>query len=84
MIKNKIIKISILCIIFFLLILIIILFCFYYLYVYKSEKDFCLDTGACKNGTVINTEYGVVEINEQTCIQYGWKWNKDTEYCYMK
>ena len=36
------------------------LVCFLYKRYYKSDFDFCLDTGCCKEGLIVNTEYGKI------------------------
>ena len=81
---KKIIKISIICILFMLLLFLFGIIFLLYFGIYKSEKDFCLDAGICKKGLKINTEYGMIEINKQNCIKYGWEWNSNTEYCQIK
>ena len=52
--------------------------------VYKSEKDFCLDTGICKKGLEINTEHGLIEINKENCEKYGWEWREKGKVCNMR
>lgn len=42
-------------------------------------KDSCLDIGICKEGLEINSKYGLIQINEENCLKYNWKW-KDG-YC---
>ena len=46
-----------------------------------DDLDFCLDTGSCKENLQINTEYGLITINEETCIKYHWKWDVKRRYC---
>lgn len=46
-----------------------------------DDKDSCLDIGICKQGLEINTQYGVVTINEKNCAKYNWKWDKKTKSC---
>ncbi len=54
------------------------------MYVLKDDKDFCLDSGICIQGQIINTEYEKVEINEQNCLKYNWIWNEKQKYCKLK
>ena len=72
-------------ILFCLIILVLLIFIFIYLFkIYLSdEQDFCLDTNICKEGTVINTEYGLIKINSENCIKYSWKWDKVSKRCDM-
>ena len=58
----------------------------YFLYnrYYKSDFDFCLDTGCCKEGLIVNTEYGKIEINKQNCQQYDWNWDEEFRRCQLK
>ena len=51
---------------------------------YKSDLDFCLDTGSCKEGLIVNTEYGKIEINKQNCQQYDWSWDEEFQRCQLK
>ena len=69
--------------IFFSLIIIttIIAIFIWYKNIYNSDLDFCLDTGICKEGIEINTEYGKVKINKSNCIKYNWQWDNKNETC---
>ena len=49
-----------------------------------DDLDFCLDTGNCKENLQINTEYGLITINEKNCKKYNWKWNSKKHYCQIK
>ena len=60
------------------LIIFIIVAFFSYL---TDDLDFCLDTGNCKENLRLNTEYGLITINEETCNKYNWKWNAKRHYC---
>lgn len=63
-----------------LIFLFLAFFCISYCYL-TDKKDSCLDTGICPEGIEINTEYGKLIINEQNCIKYHWKWNKNKQWC---
>lgn len=54
------------------------------LFIFKDDKDFCLDSGICTQGQLINTEYGTTEINKQNCLKYNWVWNEEQKYCKLK
>ena len=47
----------------------------------KDDKDFCLDSGICAENLQLNTEYGLITINEETCKKYNWKWDSKRRYC---
>ena len=49
--------------------------CFY-------KTDTCLDTNRCEKGVILNTEYGLLEINEENCIKLKGVWinNKVCEF----
>lgn len=51
-----------------------------YLY-FTDKKDSCLDTGICSEGVEINTQYGKIMVNEESCLKYHWVWNKDKQWC---
>lgn len=51
------------------------------LFLYKDDRDFCLDTGICAENMQLNTEYGLIIINEANCKKYNWKWNSKRHYC---
>ena len=67
----------------FLLLLPCILFLclFILLLLIKDDKDFCLDSGICKENLQLNTEYGRITINEENCKKYNWKWDSKKRYC---
>lgn len=48
---------------------------------YSDEKDYCLDTGICKENLEVNTEIGRIIINKENCIKYKWDWNENEKYC---
>lgn len=54
------------------------------LFILKDNKDVCLDSGICVQGQLINTEYGITEINKQNCQKYNWNWNEEQKYCKLK
>ena len=72
---NKIFKIIVLS---FLILFILIFGVFY---VIKDDKDICLDSGICKEGLIINTQYGEISINKENCIKYNWLWNDEKRFC---
>lgn len=72
---NKIFKIIILS---FLILFILIFGVFY---VIKDDKDICLDGGICREGLIINTQYGEISINKENCIKYNWLWNNEKRFC---
>ena len=77
---KKTIKIILITILTIILILFgILLTCF--LIYFFDEKDFCLDTGICKEGLELNTEYGLIQINKENCLKYGWGWEEGSGYC---
>lgn len=45
------------------------------------DIDICLDTGLCAQGLEINTQNGLIKINEENCLKYSWKWNAKNNYC---
>ncbi len=50
----------------------------------KDDKDFCLDSGICTQGQLINTEYGKIQINKENCLKYNWTWNEERKYCQLR
>lgn len=44
-------------------------------------KDSCLDSGYCKEGLKINTQFGPIEINKQNCSKYHWQWIEENKAC---
>ena len=72
---NKIFKIIVLS---FLILFILIFGVFY---VIKDDKDICLDSGICREGLIINTQYGEISINKENCIKYNWLWNDEKQFC---
>ena len=61
--------------------LILLIFLILILFLYKDDKDYCLDSGICKENLQLNTEYGLITINEETCNKYHWKWDSKRHYC---
>ena len=65
------------------------IFVFVFLYIvvfliseyWLDDKDSCLDTGICKQGLEVNTEYGLIKINKETCTQYNWQWIEEYKIC---
>ncbi len=47
------------------------------------DKDMCLDFAMCREGLDVNTEYGLIKINEENCIKYNWEWNQESKMCNM-
>ena len=72
---NKIFKIIVLS---FLILFILIFGVFY---VIKNDKDICLDSGICREGLIINTQYREISINKENCIKYNWLWNDEKRFC---
>lgn len=78
---------------YFLLILFICLLCFniaivilpIFLFFFYTNNDYdtCLDTGFCKSGIEINTEYGKVKIDKTNCLKYKWKWYEKENACFV-
>lgn len=48
------------------------------------EKDSCLDSAICKQGLNINTEHGLIKINYDNCVKYGYKWLEEIKSCDMR
>ena len=72
---NKIFKIIVLS---FLILFILIFGVFY---VIKDDKYICLDSGICREGLIINTQYREISINKENCIKYNWLWNDEKRFC---
>lgn len=70
--------------IFFIAFIMLSIFYFFYIMIQVSKEDTCLDIGLCKKGLTINTEYGMVEINKNSCEKYNWKWIEDTNTCLIR
>lgn len=54
------------------------------LYFVKDDKDFCLDSGICKEGLKLNTEHGKITISRENCKKYHWVWNEEQSTCFIK
>lgn len=67
-----------------LILAILFLIMFFVIMVIKDDKDFCLDSGICAENIKLNTEYGTITINENTCNMYNWIWNSEKHYCHIK
>lgn len=65
-------------------IIITLIFCILLVIYFFDNKDACLDTGICKDGLKINTEYGLIKINKENCLKYNWKWEDKSKYCNMR
>ncbi|MEE3349131.1 MAG: hypothetical protein VZR09_03745 [Candidatus Gastranaerophilaceae bacterium] len=53
--------------------------------IYFSDKqDICLDTGYCKEGLSLNTEFGQITVNKESCIKHNGKWILSKKYCKFK
>ena len=57
-----------------------LIFCIYFF----DDKDYCLDNGICKEGLELNTEFGLIKINQENCIKYNWIWDSKTKTCNTK
>lgn len=44
-------------------------------------NDICLDTGYCKEGLKVNTEYGDVVISKKACKEHNWVWRSKCRDC---
>lgn len=51
---------------------------------YNMNLDTCIDNGICAENLEVNTEYGKIIINAQTCIKYGWSWNEEKMFCDLR
>lgn len=49
-----------------------------------DEKDACLDMNICKEGLKVNTEYGLITINEENCQKYNWHWDSKSKRCNLR
>ena len=49
-----------------------------------DEKDACLDMNICKEGLKVNTEYGLITINEENCQKYNWHWDSKNKRCNLR
>ena len=56
---------------------------FFFFFTTSNDFDTCLDTGFCKSGIEINTEYGKVKIDKQNCLKYKWKWYEEDNACFL-
>ena len=54
---------------------------FLFFFMTNNDFDTCLDTGFCKSGIEINTEYGKVKISKQNCLKYNWEWHEKDSSC---
>ena len=70
----------------FIIIIVIYMFMLDYLpdVKYNMDLDTCLDNGICAENLEVNTEYGKIIINAQTCIKYGWSWNEEKMFCDLR
>lgn len=68
----------------FLIILPFLLFAYLFVKTIDSDKDFCLDTGICKEGLELNTEHGRIKINKENCLKHNWQWNAETKTCRLR
>lgn len=48
------------------------------------QSDYCLEDGDCKEGRQIMRDGKMIIINEQSCIEHNWKWNKHRKECKVK
>lgn len=49
-----------------------------------KDQDVCLDTGLCKEGLELNTENGIITINDQTCKENNGIWIVEKQVCCFK
>ena len=50
----------------------------------SNTKDFCLDSGYCKEGLELNTENKKIVVNEKTCIENRGYWISNKKVCQFK
>ena len=62
----------------------IILVLLYAIKYFINDADFCLDTGYCKEGMSLNTEYGQIVVNQESCIKHNGEWILNKKYCKFK
>lgn len=48
---------------------------------FQFEESHCIEDGLCAEGTYIKRNDNKIFINEESCIQHGWSWNKNFRYC---
>lgn len=53
-------------------------------YFIKDDKDFCMDSGICKEGLEFNTEHGTIIITKENCKKYRWVWDEIQSTCFIK
>lgn len=70
-------------IIFIICLILLIPTIFFICYLF-DDKDFCLDTSICKEGQEINTKYGLIKINKESCEKHHWKWDEEAKSCNMR
>lgn len=51
---------------------------------YAFDLDNCLDMGICAEGLEVKTEHGLIKINKESCLKYGFEWNEKKLYCYLR
>ncbi len=56
----------------------------WFCYFFDDAPDTCLDIGYCKKGLQLNTEYGLVTINKETCKKYNWTWYDNKKECCVR
>ena len=50
----------------------------------NDEQDFCLDTGFCKEGTILNINKEQIEINKESCTKNNGVWSEKDKICIFK
>lgn len=69
-------------ILYFFVIFIITMFLWQLLQLIFDEKDFCLDTGVCKEGATIYVENGeAIVVNKASCLKNNGIWDNKTRHC---
>lgn len=63
-----------------ILVLIIIYFVILF-FIIDDSSDFCLDSGYCKEGLVLNINNKAISINEQTCRENDGIWLSSKKLC---
>jgi len=62
----------------------VIITLFYIIKYIANDVDFCLDTGYCKEGLSLNTEFGQIIVNQENCINNSGIWISNKKYCKFK
>ena len=72
------------CMIIFIYMLKTCLFTIKFAHIFFDDKDFCLDTGYCKEGLTLNIEGVRITVDEYTCKKYSGIWYSNRKICNFK